>query len=266
MLAKRKLRIILVILTVAIFLMPLSAQIMVEKDYHGQRVSCMYSGLIGVAKGCGTEGYARVFTGTVLSSVEKNYREKVLEILPDELFVGDSSEAIATADEACFDPEITAGDKWLFYLIRDPRDGQLLVSYQSSTKPIAEAEDYISMLRRLGHLTDKGILIGAIHRLGDDDITPTPLASHKIVAKNVKNGDEYSAYTSERGFFKFELPTGTYDVTPAPEYDLVEIDIPMLKGRIPIEKRQCQQHNLLVKPASGVVPPSNPKPQAVSNR
>jgi hypothetical protein len=260
MLAKRKWRLVLVVLAVACMVPSLSAVIVEIREYHGKQVSCIHSGLRGVAKQCGTEGYARVFTGFVRSSVEVGDTDKILQLVPDEAFVGDSSEATVITNQACLNTDIQAGDRWLFYLYRDPKSDRLILSYDGPSKPITQAEDDVSMLRKLGHLTDTGIIIGTIERLGETgDVMPTPLANHKVVARNVKNGDEYSAYTSEGGYFTFELPVGRYDVTPAPEYRLLEVEegfAPMLKGSIPVEKLRCWEHDFAVKPATSVVPPN----------
>jgi hypothetical protein len=72
-------RLWLLLLAVVCLKSSLSAVIDEERDYHGKRVSCFHSGLVGVAKLCGTEGYARVFTGIVRSAVEKGDTGKVLE-------------------------------------------------------------------------------------------------------------------------------------------------------------------------------------------
>jgi hypothetical protein len=249
----------LAVFAVACLAPSLSAQIIEDREYHGKQVMCIHSGLRGVAKQCGTEGYARVFTGTVRSSVEVGDTDKLLQIVPDEVFVGDSSEATVTTNQACLETDIQAGDRWLFYLYLDPKSDKLVLSYDGPSKPITEAEDDLSMLRSLGRLTDRGIIIGTIERWGGSgDAKPTPLANHKVVAKNVKTGDEYSTYTSEGGHFKFELPVGRYDVTPASEYRLVEVEgfLSMLEGSIPVEKQRCWEHDFAVKPASGVVLPS----------
>lgn len=232
----------------------LSAVIVEIREYHGKQVTCVHSGLVGVAKGCGTEGYARVFTGIVRSSVEVGDTDKLLEIVPDEVFVGDSSDATAITNQACLRTDIQAGDKWLFYLYRGPNNDTLVLSYDGPSKPISEAEDDISTLRDLGHLKSTGILIGTIQRLGDtEDANPTPLANRKVVAKNVANGTEYTAYTNEKGHFKFDLPVGTYDVTTAPEHGLREVESfgSMLRGSIPVEKRRCWEHNFAVKRTTG---------------
>jgi hypothetical protein len=261
MLAKRKSRLVLAVLAVACMVPSLSAVIVEIRVYHGKQVQCIHSGMRGVARLCGTEGYARVFTGVVSSSVEVGHTDKLLQLVPDEVFVGDSSEVTVITNQACLDTDIEAGDKWLFYLYRDPKSDKLILSYDGPSKPIGKAEDDVSMLRSLGLVTDTGIIIGTIKRLGETgDVMPTPLANHKVVAKNVKSGGEYSTSTSEGGHFTFELPVGRYDVTPAPEYGLLEGEegfAPMLKGSIPVEKHRCWEHDFAVKPAASVVPPND---------
>ncbi len=260
MTAIRKTRLGFVCLAVAAIVSSLSAAIVEIREYHGKQVQCIHSGLRGVAKQCGTKAYARVFTGFVNSSVEVGDTDKLLHLTPDEVFVGDSSDATVITNQACLNTDIQAGDKWLFYLYRDPKDDKLILSYDSPSKPITKAEDDISMLRKLGRLTDTGIIIGTIERLSEtQNVMSTPLANHKVVAKNAKNGQEYSAYTSEDGHFTFELPVGKYDVVPAAEYGLVEVEegfAPMLKGSIPVVKQECWQHDFAVKPAASVVPPN----------
>jgi hypothetical protein len=263
--AKRKWRIVFVGLAVVCMVSSLSAVIVEIREYHGKQVTCVHSGLRGVVRQCGTEGYARVFTGFVSSSVEVGETDKLLQLIPDEVFVGDSSDATVITNQACLNTDIQAGDKWLFYLYRDPSD-KLILSYDGPSKPITKAEDDVSMLRDLGHLTDKGIIIGTIERSGDtEDAMPSPLAHHKVVAKNVKNGDEYLAYTSQEGHFTFELPVGRYDVTPAPEYGLQEVEgfLTMLKGSVPVEKQRCWEHDFDFKPAASVVPVTTRRFQAI---
>jgi hypothetical protein len=183
-----------------------------------------------------------------------------LQIAPDKVFVGDSSEATVITNQACLSSDIQAGDKWLFYLHRDPKSNNLILEYQGPSEPISKAENDVSMLRDLGRLTDEGVIIGTIERLGETgDVMPTPLANHKVVAKNVQNGQEYWADSNKDGHFTFELPVGKYDVAPAPEYGLVEVAgfLTMMKGSVPVEKQKCWEHNFDVQPASSVVLPHN---------
>jgi hypothetical protein len=157
---KRKFWICFFVVVVACLMPSLSAQIVESREYHGKQVSCAYSGLVGVAKSCGTEGYARVFTGIVRSSVEKGDTDKILELVPDEVFVGDHSDATAIVDQACLGTDIQAGDKWLFYLNRDPNSDALVLSYAGPSKSIGKSEDDISMLRLWGSLRTKASLSG----------------------------------------------------------------------------------------------------------
>jgi hypothetical protein len=245
--AKPKWRIGFVVLAFACIVPSLSGQMGEIRRYRGKQVTCVYSGLVGVAKSCGTEGYARVFTGIVRSAVKVGDTNKLLDLVPDEVFVGDSSEAIAITDQACLHGDIDAGDKWLFYLQRDPKNHTLVLSYASPSGPISEAEDDIATLRDLQRLKNIGVLIGNIEHLPDsEDSNPTPLANHRVVAKNVTNGTEYTASTNEMGHFKFNLPAGDYEVATAPEYDLQEVEnlgFGMLSGSVPVEKNTCWEHN-----------------------
>jgi hypothetical protein len=77
--ARPKRHFCLIILAVACMVPLVSAEIVELRDYHGKRVMCGYSGLIGVAKACGTEEYARVFTGIVRSAVEVGDTDKLLK-------------------------------------------------------------------------------------------------------------------------------------------------------------------------------------------
>ncbi len=255
----------LAVLAVSCFVPSLSAVIVEVRQYHGKQVTCAYSGLMGVAKGCGTDGYERVFTGVVRSSVEVGDTDKLLEIVPDEIFVGDSGAVTAITNQACLSADIQVGDKWLFYLQRDTNKEQdshndpLVLSYGGRSEPISGAEDDISMLRDLGRLKNTGILIGTVEHLGDtEDAKPTPLANHKVVAKNVANGTKYTTTTNEKGYFKFDLPVGKYDVTTTPEYGLREVEgFGSMRGSVSVEKRQCWEHDFAVKPATSVVPPND---------
>jgi len=127
MLPSRKLRICLFILGVACVVPSLSAVIAETREYHGKKVTCLHSGIFSSSgRVCGTQHYARVFTGTVQSAVEVGDTDKRLQLVQDEVFLGDSaSEVTAIANQACLHTEIQAGDKWLFYLYRDGKGDEL---------------------------------------------------------------------------------------------------------------------------------------------
>jgi len=256
---KCKWRLSLVALAVASLAQSLSASIVEIRNYHAKQVGCVHSGIVASAKACGTEWYTRVFTGTVASSVESGDTDKVLKLVPDEVFFGDSSEVTVITNQACLNSEIQTGDRWVFYLSQNPKSDTLVLSYNSPSKPISEAEDDISVLRDLGHLKDAGnagILIGTIERLGDsEEMKPIPLANHQLVAKNVKNGTEYTAHTNERGHFKFELPAGKYDVATTPEYGLREVESNFsMQGSVRVENGRCWEHNFAVRPVTAIKP------------
>lgn len=197
---------------------------------------------------CGTQGYTRVFTGTVKSVVDVSDTVKRLELVPDEVFLGDTSELTATVNQAClseYEPEIQAGDKWLFY-VRPSRywDGKTLlirtegleVAWDSTSKPVSEAEDDIATLRHLAGLNDKGILTGTVVRIGPtfDALNPTPVPNHKVIAKGVQSGNEYTDFTNVNGHFELELPPGAYDVTASTKQGLRDAD-PFIPNPIEVE-------------------------------
>lgn len=187
---------------------------------------------------CSTQGYMRVFTGTVKSVVNISDTDERLELIPEEVFLGDTSELTATVNEACLpenEPEIQAGDKWLFYVrpkrYWDPEtrlvntDG-LEVAWDGPSKPVSEADDDIAVLRHLAGLSDKGILTGTVVRIGPtfDALNPTPVPNHKVVAKSVQSGTEYSDFTNVNGHFELELPPGSYDVTASTKQGLKDAE------------------------------------------
>lgn len=175
----------------------------------------------------GGQQYTRVFTGIVRFAEDVSDSDKLLELVPDEVFVGDKSEVTATVMEACLpedEPELKVGDKWLFYIRPKPYvDGithhistrGFEVPWYGPSKPVSEANDDIATLRRMGELADKGILTGRVVRVGEtvDNLNPTAVPNHKVIAKNLSTGTEYIAFTNSNGRFEFELPHGHYEVS-----------------------------------------------------
>jgi len=121
-------------------------------------------------------------------------------LIPDEVFLGDpASEVTASTNQACLRTEIQAGQKWLFYLFRDKKSNELVLGYEGRSKPIAEAQQDIATLRHLAKVTDSGILTGHVGRPG-----------HKVVARRVSDGMEFSAAANDSGNYEFELQPGGY--------------------------------------------------------
>ncbi len=196
------------------------AQILEEREHRGKRITCIQSGLRGSTVPCGTDGnYAYVFVGSVLSVTEISDTEKRLQLLSEELFLGDATSplTVTTSQGACL-PEIQAGDKWLFYLRRERESDVLFLSYGGPSGPLAEANEDIEMLRHLAHLTDSGVVKGDVTRryAWDGEGAMFPLVNHIIVAKRKSDGFEYRATTNRSGQSQFEhLPWGSYDLNPA---------------------------------------------------
>ncbi len=216
MLPPRKWRLCIFVLATTCVVPILFAAITEMREYHGKKFACVYSGISAFGMGCGIEQYARVFTGTVISAVEISDRDKRLQLAPEEVFRGEpAGEVTAITDQACLHTEIRAGDRWLFYLNRDHKTNELILSFGGPSKPIAEAQQDIATLRHLVRLTDSGIFTGNVTR----SIRPlvpfkaVPVPNRKIVAKRVSDGAEYSALTDNNGHYELEVPPSSYYLT-----------------------------------------------------
>jgi len=226
MLSPQKWRLCVLVFAVSCLVQSLSAEIHEARIYHGKKVECVHSGfsMLGERRVCGTQGYARVFAGTVKSVVEISDTDVRIELIPDESFLGDpATDVTAVVNQACMpqdQPEIQAGDRWLFYLRSrgfpgtDGAATELTMSFDSPSKPLSQAHDDIATLRHLASLTEhQSIITGKVERIGEtyDKLNPSPVVNRKIIAKGLLG--EYIAFTNENGHFEFELPPDTYDVT-----------------------------------------------------
>lgn len=132
-----------------------------------------------------------MFTGTVKSAIEISFTDKRLQIVPDELFLGDvAGEVTATVNQACLPenlPEIKAGDQWLFFLRTKKyfhpegpyitTDG-LMVDFESPAKPVSLAEYDVCLLRLHSDIDESCIRIMPSRPRADDpfceSIMPPP--------------------------------------------------------------------------------------------
>lgn len=255
MLLSKKWRVCMFVIAVTCLVPSLSAVIMEIRMYHGKQIQCMHSGLRSSAgRVCGTYGYARAFTGTVKSVTEISFTDRRLVLIPEEVFLGPASEVTATVNQGCLplnEPEIKAGDRWLFYLQSPWRPGEgsqqqeFVLPYDSRSGPInsASAQEEISTLRHLARLTNSGVVTGHVSRteMKDQKIDSIPVPDWALTAKSVSSGIEYNALTDSNGHFEFELPPDSYSVTAntqrgswAPDRDpfvekaqCADIDFPM---------------------------------------
>ena len=234
---------------------PLYASIVGFREYHGKRATCVYSGNLGPVKIWGlTMSYERVFTGTVKSATAVGDFEKRVELIPDEVFLGDASEVTAITNQACLGTEIEAGQTWLVYLFRGRTNNELVLGYEGRSKPMELAQNDIAILRHLSTLTDSGILLGQVGLgglvfpqalgVGDDTIGQ---AGYKVTARRFSDGREFSAVTDASGNYELDLPAGKYFATAntrqglwAPEtevlvlkHECVQVDFSLrIDGRI----------------------------------
>jgi hypothetical protein len=192
--------------------------------------------------------YTRVFTGVVRTAEQVSDSEKQLELVPDEVFVGDKSEVTATIREGCLPedlPDLNVGDKWIFYIRPKAYVNEIThrissrgfeVPWFGRSKPVSEADDDIATLRRMGELTDKGILTGHVVRVGEtvDNLNPRALPNHSVIAKNLRTGTEYTALTNSNGRFEFELPRGHYEVSAATKQGLRDAE-PFTENAVELE-------------------------------
>ena len=228
----------------------LSAQTRGQSEQGGKRVCPLRVGsgpfsIFDPIQICGTRGYVRVFTGTVASVAAISDSENRLELIPDEVFLGDPvSKVTATVHQSCLpgnQSEIQSGDKWLFYLRSSPdsETDDLELPYYSPSKPLSQAQDDVATLRHLARLTGhQSIIAGTVERLGEtNDKSLTPVPDQKIIAKGLFG--EYFAFTNDNGHFEFELPPDTYDVRADTKRGLRELETIEPRGSRYIANGAC---------------------------
>lgn len=199
-----------------------AAQIFEGRQYHGHDITCVHSGIVQTnGTGCGTQGYARVFTGTVKSAFDIGEADKLLQLIPDEVFLGDAGEVLAVTNQGCLHREIQTGNKWLFYLSRNTKTGELVLGYDSPSKPTAEAQADIARLRHLQKLNDSGLLTGTLTRIVSKDPWKFSRVPNRMVSvKAVSGNAEFTAQTDPNGHYEIEVPPNTYTVNANTEAGL----------------------------------------------
>lgn len=158
MLPSRKWRLFVSLLAFVGAMPHLCAVVGEVRMYHGKKVQCLHGGA-WLYQDLGVYSRAQlykeqVFTGTAKSAAEISFTDRRIQIVPDEVFLGDvSGEVTATMNQACLSenpPEIKAGEKWLFFLRTqyDLRGSPYyVVDFDSPAKPVSLAEYEICLLR-----------------------------------------------------------------------------------------------------------------------
>ena len=150
-----------------------AAEVITIKTVDGKRVVCMHTGLMSDLNDCGvrSNSYTYVFVGSITAITPATENEKEIRIVPEEVFSGKpaSSVSVVTSQGLCL-PKLAVGDRWLFYL-RKVDDKQIVLDYYGNdSRPVADAQEEIAILRRLATIGDFGILRGQVWR--DEKVVP----------------------------------------------------------------------------------------------
>ena len=170
---------------------------------------------------------AYVFVGTISAVHPAPEKQKFVEIVPKEIFLGDPGHSITalTSQGSCFE-HLEAGQQWLFYLRN--LDGKVVLDYnmQQST-PISEAGPRLKTLRRMKKLVGTGLLRGTVERElffsssddGDENKKENANAVSGAQITAVRGSDRATFHTvsGEDGSYEFQpLPVGDYEIDVDP--------------------------------------------------
>jgi hypothetical protein len=214
-------------LCLAAFLLPLLASGVVCIAQQTRVCNTSYAGSADHFD-CGQDklNNAYVFVGTVRAVHPAPEDEKYVEIVPDEVFLGDPGHLITalTMQGRCFD--LVVGQQWLFYLRNI--DGKIVLEYNMwNSAPVSEMSFQLETLRRLKNLVGTGLLRGTVVR----DLTAFPIESRNGRKKDdanavpgahitaVRRTDQatFSAVSSKDGSYEFPpLPVGDYEIEVDP--------------------------------------------------
>ena len=171
---------------------------------------------------------AYVFVGTISAVHPAPEKEKYVEIVPNEVFLGDPGHLITalTSRASCF-MHLEPGQQWLFYLRNI--DGKIVLDYNilQESEPVSEAGVRLETLRRLKNLVGTGLLRGRVVRkllfsISDDDngnnkedANVVPGARITVVRKSDKA--TFNTVSGKDGYYEFQpLPVGGYEVNVDP--------------------------------------------------
>jgi hypothetical protein len=185
-----------------------AAQIM---EVRADGTACMHSGLFSTLENCDVPSwYTYAFVGSISAITPIENGESEIHITPEEVFQGapGSSLTVQTQQGSCL-PKLIVGDRWLFFL-RD-RKPLVLDYYGNDSRPVAEAEERIKMLRRLQNIGDRGILRGHVQRGPYLHVQGEAVPNASVVARRVSDNTQFVAITDEDGLYEFPpVPPGNY--------------------------------------------------------
>ncbi len=172
--------------------------------------------------------------------------------MPDEVFLGKATSRLTvnTQQGACL-PAIQPGEKWLFYLYPDKKARALVLGYGSPSKPVADAQEDIALLRRLAQMTNSGIIVGDVTRpvWNDNKQEPSvPVPNQKLVAKRESDSSTYTALTDSNGHYEFApLPLGSYELNADTAPGLLAVG-----QYAEVQSRSCSQVGFQLLPDSTI--------------
>jgi hypothetical protein len=186
------------------------------KKVGDKTIMCMHTGLTSDLKDCGvrSDWYTYVFIGSISTINPTGKDENNIQIVPEEVFEGvlTSPLTVVTSQRLCL-PEMAVGDRWLFFLRKEKGKPIVLDYYANDSRPVADAEEQIEILRRLKTIGDRAILRGSvIRRSSDSEQKAVPKA--RIVARRVSDNAKFVAVTDADGRYEFQpIPSGEYKLT-----------------------------------------------------
>jgi hypothetical protein len=164
-----------------------------------------------------------VFVGTISAVHPAPEKEKYVEIVPNEIFMGDPGHSITalTSQGSCFE-HLEPGQQWLFYLRNI--DGKIFLDYNMlESAPISEVGSHLKTLRRIKNLVGTGLLRGTVERElftpisdGDDgnkneDANAVP--GMHITAVRESDKAAFNTISGKDGSYEFQpLPVGDYEI------------------------------------------------------
>jgi hypothetical protein len=212
---------------------------------------------------------AYVFVGTISAVHPAPEKEKYVEIIPNEVFLGDPGHSITalTSQGSCFE-HLEAGQQWLFSL-RNIEGKILLVYNDQSSAPVSEVSSHLETLRRMKNLVGTGLLRGSVERElsasstddndGDKKEDANAISGARITAVRQSDKAAFHTVSGKDGSYEFQpLPVGDYrvDVDPSGSFHPVGSFADIKEG----ECRVLILHNTSEARISGYVRWLNGKP------
>jgi hypothetical protein len=170
---------------------------------------------------------AYVFVGTISAVHPASEKEKYVEIVPNEVFLGDPGHSITalTSQGSCFE-HLEASQQWLFYLRNI--DGKILLDYNmQESAPVGEVGPRLETLRRMKSLVGTGLLRGRVQRElfasssddddGDKEEDVNAVSGASITAVRQSDHAAFHTVSGQDGSYEFQpLPVGDYEVAVSP--------------------------------------------------